>query len=105
MFSVVVFQQDRELRYTWMVHPTYGVMTEKVFGKTDAELFPESEATVLMAEKLQVLKTGKGARKKIQRTVDGKAMEVDLVLEPLRNEEGTVIGITGVSTDITQRNI
>ena len=35
---VAVFEQDLDLRYTWIYNPKLGYSAEEVLGRTDAEL-------------------------------------------------------------------
>ncbi len=102
---VVVFNQDPDLRYTWIHHPVSGSDATRVVGKTDADLLPEHVADIVTDIKQRVLESGKGTRQKIQTTFDGKPFVFDLAVEPLRDTAGAIIGITGVSTDIIDRNI
>jgi hypothetical protein len=98
---MVLFNQDTGLRYTWLHNPNPGFKAEQVIGKTDADLLPAEEAAVLTALKQQVLKSGTGARQNVQTTIEGKAVVVDLILEPLCDAAGTLVGITGASLDGT----
>ena len=41
---VRVFNQDLNLRYTWIHNPPLGYKVEEVLGRTDAELFQPEEA-------------------------------------------------------------
>jgi PAS domain S-box-containing protein len=43
--TVVVFQQDRALRYTWVHNPKLGYDAQSVLGKTDADLMPPTGRT------------------------------------------------------------
>ena len=38
--DIAVFNQDLDLRYTWIYQPQVGYTVEEVIGKTDAELIP-----------------------------------------------------------------
>jgi two-component system, chemotaxis family, CheB/CheR fusion protein len=99
--SISVFNQDMDLRYTWIHNPTHGFAAEQIIGKTDADLLPEQEAATLKAIKQQVLKTGKGTRQNVRTTIAGKTLVYDLTAEPLHDATGAVVGITCASLDIT----
>jgi two-component system CheB/CheR fusion protein len=101
--SMVLFNQDPALRYTWIHNPNPGFKAEQVIGKTDADLLPHQEAAALTAIKQQVLKNGKGVRQIVRTTSDGKALIYDLTVEPLRDSAGAVVGITGASLDVTEQ--
>ncbi len=99
--SMVLFNQDRGLRYTWIHNPDPGFKAEQVIGKTDADLFPEQESAALTALKRQVLGSGKGVRQNIQMTIEGRLCVHDLTIEPLFDAAGAVVGLTCASLDVT----
>jgi PAS domain S-box-containing protein len=100
---MAVFNQDLDLRYTWMYQPQLGYTTEQVVGKTDAELLPPEAARQATEIKRRVLESGKGARGEVKAALEDRTIYYDLVVEPLRNVAGQVVGITGASLDITER--
>jgi len=107
-FPIVVFNQDKELRYTWILNPYSTFSEEKVLGKTDAELFPSSEANRLIDLKKRVLESGKGTRQEVRTTLDGNLYYNHMILEPLRNATGEIIGLTCALIDNTntqQKNL
>lgn len=99
--SMVLFNQDRGLRYTWIHNPDPGFKAEQVIGKTDADLFPEQEGAALTALKRQVLGSGRGVRQNIQMTIEGRMCVHDLTIEPLFDAAGAVVGLTCASLDVT----
>ncbi|MBN1369147.1 MAG: PAS domain-containing protein, partial [Dehalococcoidaceae bacterium] len=99
--SISVFNQDMNLRYTWVQNPNLGFKAEQIIGKTDADLLPEQEAAILTAIKQQVLDSGKGTRQNVRTTISGKTFVNDLTIEPLHNTAGTLVGITCASMDVT----
>ncbi|HTJ82873.1 MAG TPA: PAS domain-containing protein, partial [Polyangiaceae bacterium] len=99
--SIAVFNQDADLKYTWIYAPDDELAAAGRVGKTDADLLPAEEAATVMAIKRQVLESGIGARKQVWMTLeDGKSL-YDLTVEPLRGAQGRVIGITCASLNIT----
>ena len=100
---IVVYNQDRDLRYTWIHNPQLGYSPEGILGKTDGELLLPEDAVVLDGIKRQVLESGAPARETVRNIIDGQAHFYDLTVEPLRNQTGDIIGVTGASTDITER--
>ncbi len=100
---VVVFNQDRDLRYLWVYNPTHGFPSQAVVGKTDADVMPQADAVRWAGIKHAVLESGVGTREEISATVDGKRRTFDLTVEPLRDGEGSIAGITCASIDITER--
>lgn len=101
---VMVFSQDKELRYTWLYHPRPPFDDTDVLGKTDADLLPLAEAERLRTIKLRVLQTGVGVREDIEVTGAGETHYFDLTVEPLRDATGAVVGVTGASLDTTEHH-
>jgi formate hydrogenlyase transcriptional activator len=98
---ITVFNQDCELRYTWIYNPQLYWQHEAI-GKTDAEILGTKKAASLTELKRRVLKTGLALRQEVVIPHDGRSYAFDITVEPLFDEAGKVIGITGASTDIAQ---
>jgi two-component system, cell cycle sensor histidine kinase and response regulator CckA len=103
--SIVVFEQDRELRYTRVFNPLPGFGSESVIGRRDDELLPADDAARLTAIKQRVLDSGEPAREVVRTTVAGVARYYDLSVEPLRSSADAVDGITCVAVDVTERRL
>lgn len=100
---VVVFNQDAELRYTWIYNAEDVAAQDAVLGQMDADLFSPESAQRLTAIKQHVLQTGEGVREEVQIERDGRALDFDIMIEPLLDAQQMVIGITGAMLDITER--
>lgn len=100
---IMVFNQDRDLRYTWVSNPVLAWAEKGYLGKTDAEVLGEGDARELTALKQKVLASGGRVRQEVALDGDGHAHWFDLTLEPLRNDGGEIVGITGASVDITAK--
>ena len=98
--GVIVFEQDASLRYTWLGQTQFYAM-EDVIGRTDAELFPAGDATELTALKQQVLSTGLSVSSEVKVTMNGRDHFYALTIEPVHDEAGQVVAITGASRNIT----
>jgi PAS domain S-box-containing protein len=98
---VVVFEQDRQLRYTWMYNPDPNFNPEPIIGKSDEDLLSPTEAAKLTKLKQGVLDNGKGTRTIIPITTNGKTDYNDLTIEPVIDDRGNVTGITCSCVDIT----
>ena len=98
---VVVFNQDCELRYTWINSPVLAWANQDYLGRTDAEILGGEESARLTAIKQEVLRSGRGARAEVVVVFQGETYYFDLVAEPLRDCEGTLLGLTCSATDIT----
>jgi PAS domain S-box-containing protein len=100
---IFVFNQDQELRYTWVYNPAFGLTAEEMLGKRDSELIPLESAQYLTALKLGVLVTGVGTRKEVSINTPQGTQYYDLTIEPLRNESQQIIGITCACIDISEQ--
>ena len=101
--DIAVFNQDRDLRYTWMFSPQLGYRTDQVVGRTDAELLPADDEPSITAIKRRVLETGVGAREQVSIRMPDRTQQFDLIVEPLRGPDGRVVGLVGASRDVTDR--
>lgn len=99
---VIVFNQDLELRYTW-VYNIQNYAEQPILGKTDAELFPKEDALRLSALKRRVIAAGLFTREEVSMTVGARTNFYDMTLDPLYDSDGVVIGLTCAATDITDR--
>ncbi|MDQ2696056.1 MAG: ATP-binding protein [Pseudomonadota bacterium] len=101
---MTVFNQDRELRVTWVDKPVLGLAVDEVLGKTDADLLPPEDAGILQRIKRQVLDSGVGTRAEVRVHYADMERIYDLTVEPLRDAAGgAVTGITCAAFDITGR--
>jgi PAS domain S-box-containing protein len=98
---VVVFNQDCELRYTWINSPVLTWANQDYLGRTDVEILGGEEGARLTAIKREVLRSARGARTEVEVTFQGETHYFDLVAEPLLDCEGTLLGLTCSATDIT----
>ena len=98
---ISVFNQDRDLRYTWMYNPTVS-QASGYLGKTPFDLFGPEEAERMAEVRRRVLDTGVGVRHDVEITDAGKKHFFDTTIEPLLNSSGAVIGITAASMDVTE---
>jgi PAS domain S-box-containing protein len=97
---ITVFNQDHELKYTWIHNPVLHDLQE-MLGKHDRDFLPPADAEPLTAIKQRVLETGIGVREEIKIARD-KTYYYDLTVEPLRDENDTIVGITCAAVDISE---
>jgi len=100
--SIVLFSQDRELRYTWFINPTAGVTLEEFIGSTDEDVFVGTEATELTKVKSRVIETGCPAHTRVKLTLQGQTNAYDLHVTPRRDGDGGVVGVTGALIGVGQ---
>ena len=98
---ITVFNQDRDLRYTWIYNPQL-YWQHEVLGKTDEEVLGLEKSANLTSLKRRVLSTGVALRKEISVPSNGKRFAFDVNIEPLFGSAGDIIGITGACMDIAK---
>lgn len=98
---IKVFNQDRDLRYTWVYNPQEGWSEQDYLGKTDEEIFDTATAARMTALKRPVLETGRGARQEFAITARGQTHYCDVTVEPLRDAGGAVVGVNCACIDVT----
>lgn len=77
-----------------------------VIGRTDFDFFPEREAKEMTEDDIRVMRTGEPIIDKVERTTrpDGSAHYVSTTKLPRKDQDGNIIGIMGITRDITQRS-
>lgn len=101
----VVYFKDKDGRLV-LVNKAFkslsGRRSEDIVGKTDAEIFPSQQTQFFMPNDAEVLLQGRQLRQEEQRlTAKGQTAIFDTIKLPLFGVDGEVIGILGVSRDIT----
>ena len=100
---IMVFNQDKNLRYTWTHNESVVQAGRDMTGKTDTEIFPPEIADRLTQIKARVLLTGIGLRQELSHVVHGRKRFYDLTVESVKDDEGRVTGITGAAVEVTER--
>jgi PAS domain-containing protein len=77
---VVVFNQDCNLRYTWINSPVLSWAEQGWSGLTDEDIVVGAEGTHLMAVKQEVLDSGIGSRTEVAITFKGETRYFDLTI-------------------------
>jgi PAS domain S-box-containing protein len=101
--KIYVFSQDRELRYTFVSQPMFGLTAEEFLGHTDDDVIPAFSRSAIIAAKREVLATGQARDAEYRIQVGDDARWYDFHIDALRDGEGTVLGLTGAAVDITER--
>lgn len=100
--GVVVFNQDLDLRYTWIHNPALGFAANEVVGKRDSDLFERpSDAVLTEALKREVIRSGAGCRQEMSVRWKGEERRYDLRIAPLLDEKAAIIGVTCTAIDVT----
>lgn len=105
--SAIMFVKDLDGRYILVnkaFENAYLQDRSQILGKTDFELFPTATAVTLRDADETVLQNGSPVQ--VEETIHSKK-GIDItylsVKFPLLDADGTIYGITGISTDITEQ--
>ena len=100
---VVVYTQDRDLRYTSLSEGMFGLSVEKILGRSDSEVLPPECSAAILPLKRKAIETGEPQNAEFALASETGARWHDLHIEPLRDEAGTTIGLACASLDVTER--
>ncbi|MDP3504907.1 MAG: PAS domain-containing protein [Myxococcales bacterium] len=102
--KAVLWQQDLQLRFTWLHNPAAGIDDADPLGKRDADLLERAaDAAVIDGFKREVMRTGVGMRREFFPQIQGVVRSFEVLMEPLRDASGHITGHTGAAIDITER--
>ncbi len=101
--NVTVFTQDRELRYTSISNAFLGRRVDQIVGLTDDSVVPEDDREAVVSLKQKALTTGEPVDAELRLRGLSAARWYDFHIEPLRDAEGKVVGLTCAAVDITER--
>ena len=103
----MIFRKDIDGKITFANNrfcEAIGLSQADIIGKSDADLFPLEFAQKYRADDLRVIGSGEPLECEERfKGPDGDARYTHVVKTPLRNHEGTVVGVQGIFWDITQR--
>lgn len=79
---------------------------EEIVGRTDAEVMSEHDAARTLEYDREVLESGKPTKREVSGIdpLTGKPYVVWTARHPLRNRQGQIAAVVGVSRDVTERN-
>ncbi len=99
--KIMVFSQDTDLRYTWANSDETQIGS--IIGRTDDEVIPEADRPVITELKKSVIESKRPLSGEIGVGEGAERRWYDLHIEPNLKPDGTVVGITCASIDITHR--
>ncbi len=98
-----VFEQDSELRYTWVYNPQAGFRDMELLGKRDRDVIADAQVAVeLEAFKRRALESGERAQMSMVMAAGGGDRHFAIEVEPRRDDSGAVCGLVGAAADITE---
>ncbi len=104
--SAIIFVKDLEGRYT-LVNKRFEILHKlvrgEVLGRSDADLFPGKIARSFLQHDRLVMAGGSEVQTEEELTFGREKHTFITMKFPLRNLEGQIVGVCGISTDITTR--
>ncbi|OGP69739.1 MAG: hypothetical protein A2Y80_03485, partial [Deltaproteobacteria bacterium RBG_13_58_19] len=103
----IAWLKDQESRYIAANEPfaqAIGFSREDLVGRTDLEFWPQELAEKYRQDDQEVMQEGQ--RKTWEEPLvdkDGKMVWIETIKTPIYNDQGEVIGTTGIARDITTR--
>ena len=104
-----IYLKDSQCRYVFSSHTWHHIETGDdpdwtIRGKTDPEVRKDKENAMLAYESdRRIIETGKGTSYIIEVNVDGIQEYLQLIKEPILNDNGTVKGIIALINDVTEQ--
>ena len=100
--AIVVFEQDQDLRYTWIHNPPVGYEAHRILGRTDAEIMGPDYAPDITAKKRRVLETALALQTEVTVPLGHGRGFFDLHIAPLRDARGAIVGIACAGIDLAE---
>ena len=102
-----IYFKDHQCRFVMVSHTKAEHLClpfEQIIGKTDYDFLPQNEAEQAFENDVKVITTGQPIEleEKITRP-DGASVWNSVKKTPWRNDEGEIIGVVGITRDITTR--
>ena len=98
--EITLFEQDAELRYTWVYNAPLGLAPHQLLGNSETAFMETASAERVQALKVEALESGEPRRAELQIEVEGQSGWFDLRVEPHRLRDGRP-GLIASSTDVT----
>ena len=100
---ISVFEQDRDLRYSFVHNPPPGTGPGDFLGRTDEEAFAAPDARRLATAKQRVMANNARETLGLDLRIGGEARFFDIRLEPKVDAENAVSGVISTAVDLTER--
>ncbi len=101
-----IFIVDRDFRVSFInkaCADIFNTTQDQLTGKNIADIFPPHNSSHQISNMIQVFETGKPRTAENPITFPGGEIWLDAKLTPLRNQQGDITHVLGISRDITKR--
>ena len=101
---ITVFNQGLDLRYTWIYNPFSGYNAVEIIGKRDIDFLERMEDAVKMeAIKSEVIRSAVPFQGEVEIYLGGQPRTYHVTIEPQRDPQNRICGLTCASFDLTDR--
>jgi PAS domain S-box-containing protein len=100
-----IYMKDRDGRYVFAnssAAQSVGMSPQEIIGKDDRALFPEEHARHIMEKDREIMESGRSEVFEEARSYSGGVRHLHSSKNVCRDSSGAVIGIVGISRDITE---
>ncbi len=96
--------EGRYVKVNWPLAIAFGCASPReVIGKTDLDLLPPELAEMVRADDLEIMRSGRKKLVEVNVVEDGEEKCFETFRTPRFDQNGKVIGTTGIAEDITKR--
>ncbi|AST35562.2 ATP-binding protein [Ralstonia solanacearum] len=100
---ISLYDVDNTMHFTWVHNPVFGLQPHELLGRTVREVFGRRAASRLTEAGQRVIATGSPTRVEFAfRRRHTQRVVYDVVVMPLRDDTGEIIGLTNAVIDITE---
>nr|WP_316682196.1 ATP-binding protein [Ralstonia sp. LMG 18101] len=101
---ISLYDVDNTMHFTWVHNPVFGLQPEQLMGRTVREVFGRRAAARLTEAGQRVIASGTPTRVEFAfRRRHTQRVVYDVVVMPLRDDTGEIIGLTNAVIDISER--
>ncbi|CAJ0694387.1 hybrid sensor histidine kinase/response regulator [Ralstonia mannitolilytica] len=101
---ISLYDVDNTMHFTWVHNAVFGLQPEQLLGRTVREVFGRRAAARLTEAGQRVIATGTPTRVEFAfRRRHTQRVVYDVVVTPLRDDTGEIIGLTNAVIDISER--
>jgi PAS domain S-box-containing protein len=101
---ISLYDVDNTMHFMWVHNPVFGLQPDELLGRTVREVFGRRAAAQLTEAGQRVIATGTPTRVEFAfRRRHTQRVVYDVVVMPLRDDAGEIIGLTNAVIDISER--